>query len=118
MTEVDVRDGDELKTDDTAPNLRADLVKNNGVAEDLSDFTVEFRMREAGDEELVVDDDTDGNVSIEDEDKGRVEYSWQESDTSTAGTYECEFQIDDGNGTIKSFPNTGFFTVKIEEGLD
>lgn len=117
MTRVNVRDGDKLKTDDTEPNLSVDLVKNNGVPQVLTGYEVNFQMREAGGDTLVVDDNTTGNVSITDADLGKVLYDWQPADTGTSGTYECEFTIDDGSGSVLTFPNQGFFTVQIEEGL-
>jgi hypothetical protein len=117
MTRVKIRDGDELKTDDTEPNLSVSLVKDNGVPQVLTGYDITFQMREANGDSLVVDDDTTGNVSITDADLGRVEYDWDSSDTSTAATYECEFTIDDSSDSVITFPNQGFFTVQIEEGL-
>ena len=107
-----------MKTGDTEPNLSVELVKNNGVSQVLTGYEVHFRMREAGGDQLIVDDDTTGNVSITGEDQGKVEYSWQPGDTETPATYECEFEIDDSADSIITFPNSGFFTVLIEEGLD
>lgn len=120
MTRVKVIDGDELKTGDTEPNLSVELVKNNGVSQVLStaDDTVHFRMREAGGDELIVDDDTSGNVEIAEEDQGRVVYSWQSGDTGTPATYECEVEVNFGTGGTITFPNSGFFNVLIEAGLE
>ena len=122
MTRVKVTDGSKLKTDDTEPPLSVALVKNNGVPKVLSDYEVTFQMREAGDTDLIVDDDTSGNVSVSDADLGQVSYNWQPGDTSTAATYECEFTIEGEVGTseegsVLTFPNQGFFAVQIEEGL-
>lgn len=117
MTRVNVSDGDELKTGDTEPNLSADLVKNNGVPQVLTGYEVSFHMREAGADSTTIDDDTTGNVTIVDADLGKVSYDWQPADTATSGTYECEFEIDDGSGSVLTFPNQGFFLVQIEEGL-
>ncbi len=117
MTRVNITDGNKLKTDDTEPNLLAALVKNNGVPQVLTGYEVTFQMREADGDELVVEDDTTGNVAITDADLGKVSYDWQPADTSTTATYQCEFTIDDGSGSVITFPNQGFFTVQIEEGL-
>jgi len=117
MTRVNVNDGDRLKVDDTEPNLSVELVKSNSVPKTLTGYDVSFKMREAGGDTLTVDDDTTGNVTVTDEDLGYVEYDWQPADTATSGTYECLFKIDDGSGSVISFPNQGFFTVQIEEGL-
>lgn len=117
MTKLNIIDGDELKTGDTEPNLQVELLKRNLAPQNLTGYDVMFRMREANGSGLVVDDDTNGNVSITSQDLGKVEYDWQPTDTTTAATYECEFEIDDGSSSVITFPNQGFFTVQIEEGL-
>lgn len=117
MTRLNIRDGSELKTGDTEPNFEAELVKNNGVPKDLTGYEVKFRMREANGDSLVVDDDTAGFVTVTDESLGRMSYDWQPADTETAATYEVEVEIDDGSGSVITFPNQGFAIVTIEEGL-
>ena len=119
MTRVEIQSGDNLKTDDTEPDLVVSLYKDNGNPIDLSTGspTVEFALAEANESTLVVDDDTDGNVSISDAANGEVTYSWQSGDTSTKGTYEGEFRVVDGSDQT-SFPNRGTFNVHIEEGLN
>lgn len=119
MTRVDIKSGDTLKTGDTEPDLVVTLYKDNGNPYDLSTGspTVEFALAEANEDTLVVDDDTTGNVILSDAANGEVTYSWQSGDTSTKGTYEGEFRVDDADG-ITSFPNRGTFKVHIEEGLN
>lgn len=36
---------------------------------------------------------------------GKVTYEWEEGDTATIGTYNCEFEIEWESGKIESVPN-------------
>lgn len=119
MTRVNIISGDRLKTGDTEPDLEVQLRKDNDNPKDLSvdNPTVSFFITEANENTLVVDDDTTGNVSITNGTNGRVEYSWQAGDTDTAGTYECEVQVEDDVG-MSTYPNRGTFKIHIEEGLN
>ena len=117
MTRVNIQSGDTLKTGDTEPDLVVTLYKDNGNPIDLSTAEVEFALAEANESTLVVDDDTTGNVNIDDDVNGVVSYSWQAGDTDAKGTYEGEFRVVDGSDQT-SFPNRGTFNVHIEEGLN
>jgi len=121
MTRVSIESGDHLKTGDTEPDLVVTLYKDNDNPIDLSTGspTVEFALAEANERDLVVDDDTSGNVSISDAENGEVSYSWQSSDTSSHGTYEGEFRVSKNAGSdVTSFPNSDNFQIYIEEGLN
>lgn len=118
MTRVNIKSGDTLKTGDTEPDLVVELYKDNGNPKDLSGSpTVEFALVESNESETVVDDDTDGRVSITDANNGEVMYQWTGGDTDKKGTYEGEFRVVDG-AQNESFPNRGTFNVHIEEGLN
>jgi len=116
MTDVYAIQGDNLKTGDTEPVLEVKLRKDNGNPKDLSGATVSFFMQEVDETSLNVDDDTNGNVVIEDAAQGHISYTWQSGDTETAGTYECEFEVDDGN--VSTYPNIGYTEVRVHEGLN
>ncbi|AGM11336.1 hypothetical protein M199_gp006 [Halogranum tailed virus 1] len=116
MTEVFIVQGDNLKSGDTDPDLVVKLRKDNANAFDLSGTpTVSFYMREIDEDTLAVDDDTTGNVTIEDASTGKVSYSWQSGDTDLAGTYIFEFEVDDGQ--TRTFPNKGYGEIRIQEAL-
>lgn len=117
MTQVYIIQGDNLKTGDTDPDFVAKLRKDNGNPKDLTGATISFYMKEVDEDTLAVDDDTTGNVSIEDASLGKVSYTWQAGDTDLAGVYEAEFEVDDG-GEISTYPNVGYATVRIHEGLN
>lgn len=116
MTEVFISQGENLKSGDTDPNLVVKLRKSNSNAVDLTGSEVSFYMREIDEDSLAVDDDTTGNVAIEDATSGKVSYSWQAGDTDLAGTYIFEFEVDDGTGTV-TYPNSGYGEIRIQEAL-
>lgn len=119
MTRVDIKSGEYLKTDDTEPDLVVQLLKDNNNPKDLSNGSPEVTVLIGQEQEntLTVDDDTTGNVTIEDAANGEISYSWQSDDTSSKGTYIGEVRVSDTGGTV-TFPNSGTFTVYIEEALN
>lgn len=119
MTRVSIIAGDRLKTDDTEPNLVVQLIKDNQNPVDLSTGTptVNLYIAEANSDDLTVDADTSGDVSITDAANGEITYSWQAGDTSTAGTYIAEVEVVDGSD-VATYPNRGTFNIHVEEGLN
>jgi len=103
-----------IKTNDTSPKLTVDLENAAGNAVDLSGASARFHMKKYGASSLKVDAEAD----ITDEDGGRVEYSWSLLDTDEAGTYYGELEITYGDSTVETFPNSGYFTIIIQEDLD
>lgn len=103
-----------IKTNDTSPKLTVDLENASGSAIDLSGSTARFHMKKYGETSLKVDDSAD----ITDADNGRVEYTWSSGDTDTAGTYYGEIEVTYGDGAVETFPNSGYFTIIIQEDLD
>ena len=103
-----------IKTNDTSPKLTVDLENAAGNPVDLSGASARFHMKKYGASSLKVY----AGADITDEDNGRVEYSWSLLDTDEAGTYYGEFEITYGDGTVETFPNSGYFTVIIQEDLD
>lgn len=124
MTTVDIIDGDELKSGDTEPDLTVQLRKTNGVPYTLDSHEVRVLIKEVDGDELIVDDDTDGDVTIDDEDNGLISYSWQSGDTDTVATYIGEVKVeeldesDETTGQIISFPSSGNFEIRVQESLD
>jgi hypothetical protein len=119
MTRVNVTRGEKLKTGDTEPDLTVQLIKDNDNPKDLSTGSPEvtFLLGQEAETELLVDDNTTGNVSITDAANGEVSYSWQSGDTDTSGTYIGEVRVSDGSGE-STYPNNGTFNIYIEEGLN
>lgn len=125
ITDVTIEAGDVLKRNDTGPDLEATLLNEasggnitvgtattGSTARDLTGDTVTLNVADS-DGTLLLDG---AAVTIEDATNGKVSYDWQAADTSTAGTFEAEFVVDDGTDTI-TYPNTGNFTISITEDL-
>jgi hypothetical protein len=61
---------------------------------------------------------TENNVSILDENEGRVQYDWQPGDTDEVGQKEAEFVVTFNNGKTRTYPNDGFFYINIEQDIE
>jgi uncharacterized protein YfaS (alpha-2-macroglobulin family) len=112
-TSAEIIRGETIKSGDTLPELRVQLTEK-GNAFNLDSYSVEMKMKRAGDDSLAVD----ASVSVEQPNRGIVTYSWSTGDTDTAGTYELEFTADDGSGSTLTFPNSGTEKLYIEEELN
>lgn len=108
----------EIHRGDTAPAFHKRLRDDVGdvVPIDTAD-EVSFHMRSIDYDEEVADDTT-GNVNILDNREGEVEYSWQTGDTDDAGTYRAEFVVTFSDGSIRTFPVGGMYTIVITEDID
>jgi hypothetical protein len=113
MTDVRIIQGGVLKVDDTAPNLRVQLVDEDGSPENIDGFTQSLNVKKSDADSNVVDA---GSMSIHDAELGIVEYDWQSTDTTETGVYEAEVKSTDGTDTL-SYPNDNFFRVHITEDL-
>lgn len=103
---------------DTAPVFQRRLKNELGEVIDLNDVTdVDFHMRDER-YESIVDDNLSGNVQIADADKGEAAYEWQSGDTDAIGTYMAEFVITFSDGTQRTFPQRGSYTIEIMEDIN
>lgn len=106
-----------IKRGDTSPPIKYQLISSDGSMQDISNYQeVSFFMRNEN-KEVVVTGDTASGVTVEDAPKGIVSYSWSSGDTSTVGTYDAEWEVVFGDGTIETFPNNSFITVKVKEDI-
>ena len=96
---------------DTKPPLKAQATDFDGDPIDLSGAMLHFNMFDRSGE-IVIDG---GAVSlVTDGTDGKVQYSWQDGDTDTVGTYKAEFVAEYSDG-ILTIPNDGFIDVRINE---
>lgn len=105
-----------IKRNDTSPSIQITCQDSNGTAVDVTGASVQFHMRLAGSADgatLKVD----AAGSVVSGSSGTVKYDWSASDTNTAGEYECEFEITFGDGTVETFPSSGYDRVIIDEDL-
>ena len=103
-----------IKQNDTAPAIRATLKDTDANAIDLTDATVRFHMRRAGSTTVT----TDGAaIIVGNATNGIVQYNWQAADTSTVDTYHGEFEVTYSDGSIETFPNSGYIAIEITDDL-
>lgn len=108
----------EIHRGDTAPSFRRRLRNDIGETVPLTNAQeVDFHMRSL-DYDTTVDDNTTGNVSIVDGPSGEVQYSWQSGDTDSVGTYRAEFVVTFSDGTIRTFPVGGTYTIIVTEDIN
>lgn len=114
-----IKQGEDMKTGDQEPDLVLRLRKENNNPEDLSSINdVSVYLAETNMDELVVDDDTSGNVRVSDATNGEVTYEWAANDTESAGTYVGEVEVEFTTGETKTFPSSGTFSIYVEETLN
>ena len=91
--------------DDTRPPLEFTLTQD-GAPVDLTGCTVKFYMKDATSGAVKISGAT---CTITDATKGKCRYSWQGSDTNTAGGYVGEVEVTFPDGKIQ----TGYKQVSI-----
>lgn len=103
-----------IKQNDTSPVVSAVLKDSNGAVKDLTAASVRFHMKAYQADSTKVD--AAGTV-VGDPTEGVVKYVWQAGDTDTVGTYNAEFEVTYGDGSVETFPNTGNLTLVIKPEL-
>lgn len=107
-----------IKRNDTSPAIVYQLQDDDGNPVDISGYNeVRFLMLPRHGSSLTVDDDTGGNVVVDDAANGVVKYEWQSSDTDTAESFKAEWEVEYSDGTFETFPNDNFITVEILKDL-
>lgn len=100
------------KQNDTTP-ITGELTEN-GSASDLSNASkVEFFMTE----DTNSDPKVSGEASIVDAANGEVRYHFSSDEVDEAGIFLAEWQVTYANGTIHTFPNTGYMRIRFDEDL-
>ena len=94
-----------IKQNDTSPTLNATLRDADDAVVSLTGATVRFHMRRVGSGTAGVD-----SAAI-------VIGDGSASDTASVGTYEGEFEVIFADGTIETFPNSGFFSITVTDDL-
>lgn len=112
-------DSIQFKRGDTAPKLRATLFADDAGTTPLNLTTataVQFIMATAPAQPGTPK--VNAAAVIVGAAAGRVDYTWQGTDTDTAGTYQAEFQVTWNDGTKQTFPRQGYLMIVITEDLD
>lgn len=99
-----------VRQGDTASALTDQLLDAAGVAVNLTGATVTLTLVPlAGDTALV----NNGAATIPTPLEGRVSRAWGAGETATPGLYLGSWRVTFSNGSIQTFPNSGFFLVEI-----
>lgn len=95
-----------IKRGDTSPALHYALLPSEIT---LAGATVRFQMENRARQTVI-----DAPAGIEQiTDPPIVSYVWMPEDTEKAGIYRAEFRVEYADGSIETFPNTGFIDVLI-----
>lgn len=97
-----------IKRRDTSPALLFQI----SPPVNLVGATVRFHMRDAAGTVVV---DAAGSVPVLP--NPTLRYEWTTPDTTTGGSFEAEFEVTYGDGTIETWPNDGYITIRIWEDI-
>jgi hypothetical protein len=110
-----------IKRGDTKPALRVQIEGEN--AEPINLATVsEVRFiadtdTDTGTSPVIDENDSDPPLEIIDAEKGIVQYNWQEGDTDEAEGLLTEFEVEYNDGTVETFPNSGYILISIQPDI-
>ena len=101
-----------IKKDNTSPSITSNLKDYQNNAISVAGASVRFHM-------LDLDGTTkvDAAGSVTDGANGIVQYDWVSGDTDTIGTYNVEWEVTYGDGTIETFPNSDYEIVVVVDKL-
>jgi hypothetical protein len=102
----------QLKRNDTKDTISYTMTYADGTPVNLTGATVRFVM---GKGKTLITSDTAIIVSAT---AGKVEYTLKENDTLLAGNYNAEFEVTFSTGKVKTFPNDGYISIKIQPNVD
>lgn len=102
-----------IKRNDTSPAILYQL----DPAVSLGNATVVFNMRAADAKPADPNTIARGTGYVHSLDPPVVGYEWQEGDTDVSGTFKAEFEVTNIDGSVESWPNRKYITVKIEDDL-
>lgn len=101
-----------IKQNDTLPILEVQLFDPDGNPLNLDLCGVHFYMKNRYSSETI-----NKQASIKDIENGIVQVIWEDGDTSKAGIYQCEFEVNMPDGKVITVPNDGYFLLQIVSEL-
>lgn len=105
----------ELKRNDRRPRFKVQLVHYNVPVDITTATAVLFSMRTGSTMKV-----TKQPMAVIDAVAGIVQYAWGATDTSLAGDFNAEVEVNWGTvlePELQTFPSNGFFVIKIFEDL-
>lgn len=110
-----------IKVGDTASNIYATLEDESGDPVDIQSAAITFKLAPlSGGTLLVAGPAVNAQVGAGtlDSSVGDVIYVWGTAGVpATAGWYNAEWEVTFTNGSVQTFPNTGYMLVDVHEGL-
>lgn len=97
---------------DSSPSLLATLGDGTNPVELTNVTEVRFVMEDRY-ERVVIDEGLQDSVNIIDDDSGEVEFVFDSTQTTDAGRYKAEFEVEYTSGAIETFP-TGDRKIVVE----
>lgn len=104
-----------IKTGNVLPLLTATLKDDAGVAADLTNASVAFRMRNLTDDTVKVNSASAAVVGTPT--AGNVAYTWQAGDTDTPGIYRGEWLVTFSGGRSASYPNDRDLLIAVMDAV-
>lgn len=98
-----------IKRGDTLPFIEATLRSENGTPVNLAGATVLFKMKKPGSNAVLIN----RACTITDAANGVVRFAWQAGETDTIGNYSAEFEATFFGGSVETFPNDGYVTIRV-----
>jgi hypothetical protein len=105
-----------IKSNDTNPPLRLQLIATSGTPLNLSALTitgVRFTMKLVSGDSLQVN----ATAEVESASTGLLRYVWIAGDTALPGTYDAEFEVTTSTWK-QTFPSTGSIRVIVEPDIN
>lgn len=110
-----------IKRGDTKPALRVQIQGENNNPINLSAVSkvrfVADTDTNTGTSPVIDENDSDPSLEIIDAGKGILQYNWQEGDTDEAEGLLTEFQVKYNDGTVETFPNSGYILINIQPDI-
>lgn len=98
-----------IKRGDTSPGIRYKL---SPPTVDLNGASVSLQMMDSGGVTVL-----DRSADIFSVNPPIVEYGWQVGDTDNVGWYRAEWKVTYGDGSVETFPNKGYITVRVNRDV-
>lgn len=104
-----------IKQDDTLPEIQAVLLDSSTPAQPVQLVGCSVRFIMTNKATLAVQ--VDAEAEIVDASAGIVKYVWQPEDTSIAGTYNGEFEVEFSDSRLETFPNDKYIQIRVKQDL-
>jgi hypothetical protein len=106
-----------IKKNDLQPYYYARILDPNDVAVDITNATIYVTMKNISNGTLKINRQTTG-LNITDGTNAEFEYRWQLGDTSVAGQYSIEFEVNPLAGGKFTVPASKAAIVNVIDSLD